>query len=144
LELRSFVLGGILTLIGSGIYIINPDNRDEVIKRLYNADMTFLIEDTYAVTTKLFEYLATGIPVLAISQSKEMHELIRKYSPQSYLISDNDPEKIREAILDAYHKWKKGKLKNYVSKEYLQKFNRKYQTKQLAKVFDEVLKQHDR
>ncbi|MGD8272498.1 MAG: amino acid permease [Desulfobacterales bacterium] len=32
LELRSFVLGGILTLVGSGIYLFNADNRAEVIK----------------------------------------------------------------------------------------------------------------
>jgi Trk K+ transport system NAD-binding subunit len=30
LELRSFVLGGILTLVGSGIYLCNSDNRAEV------------------------------------------------------------------------------------------------------------------
>jgi amino acid transporter/Trk K+ transport system NAD-binding subunit len=32
LELRSFVLGGMLTLVGSGIYIFNSDNRAEVLK----------------------------------------------------------------------------------------------------------------
>ena len=32
LELRSFVLGGILTLVGSGIYLFNSDNRAEVFK----------------------------------------------------------------------------------------------------------------
>jgi Trk K+ transport system NAD-binding subunit len=30
LELRSFVLGGILTLVGSGIYLLKPANRTEV------------------------------------------------------------------------------------------------------------------
>ena len=32
LELRSFVLGGILTLVGSAIYLFNADNRAEVVK----------------------------------------------------------------------------------------------------------------
>jgi amino acid transporter/K+/H+ antiporter YhaU regulatory subunit KhtT len=32
LELRSFVLGGLLTLVGSGIYLFNSDNRAEVFK----------------------------------------------------------------------------------------------------------------
>jgi len=32
LELRSFVLGGILTLVGSGIYLFNSENRAEVFK----------------------------------------------------------------------------------------------------------------
>jgi len=30
LELRSFILGGMLTIIGSGIYLFNPDNRAEI------------------------------------------------------------------------------------------------------------------
>ena len=32
LEFRSFVLGGVLTLVGSAIYLLNVDNRAEVIK----------------------------------------------------------------------------------------------------------------
>lgn len=46
LELRSFVLGGILTLVGSGIYLFRSDNRAEVFKLL----------KVFIKTLKLFIY----------------------------------------------------------------------------------------
>jgi amino acid transporter/K+/H+ antiporter YhaU regulatory subunit KhtT len=46
LELRSFVLGGILTLVGSGIYLFKSDNRAEVFKLL----------KVFIKTLKLFIY----------------------------------------------------------------------------------------
>ena len=46
LELRSFVLGGILTLVGSGIYLFNADNRAEV----------FRLAKVYVKLLKLFIY----------------------------------------------------------------------------------------
>lgn len=46
LELRSFVLGGILTLVGSGIYLLRPANRAEVFK----------LPRVFSKTVKLFIY----------------------------------------------------------------------------------------
>ena len=46
LELRSFVLGGILTLVGSGIYLFRSDNRTEVFK----------LAKVYVKLLKLFIY----------------------------------------------------------------------------------------
>ena len=56
LEFRSFVLGGILTLVGSAIYLFNADNRAEVSK----------LANFFVKSVKLFIYklrrLAAPIP----------------------------------------------------------------------------------
>jgi len=63
LEFRSFVLGGILTLVGSAIYLFNPDNRAEVSK----------LTKVYVKALKLFIYKLrrTRMRVLIISGEKQ-------------------------------------------------------------------------
>jgi amino acid transporter/Trk K+ transport system NAD-binding subunit len=63
LELRSFVLGGILTLVGSGIYLFNSDNRAEVFK----------LANVYVNSLKLFIYKLRRMRmrVLIISGEKQ-------------------------------------------------------------------------
>ena len=63
LELRSFVLGGILTLVGSGIYFFKADNRAEVSKLI----------NTYVTSIKLFIYRLRRMRmrVLIISGEKQ-------------------------------------------------------------------------
>jgi amino acid transporter/K+/H+ antiporter YhaU regulatory subunit KhtT len=63
LELRSFILGGILTLIGSAVYLFNTDNRAEVFK----------LANVYVKSLKLFLYKLRRIHmrVLIISGEKQ-------------------------------------------------------------------------
>ncbi len=63
LETRSFILGGILTLVGSGIYLFNFDNRAEVIK----------LAKTHVKSLKLFIYKLRRMRmrVLIISGGKQ-------------------------------------------------------------------------
>lgn len=99
------------------------------------------------LTTKAFEYLATGKPILAIIPEGELAELIREYSDNSYIITSGNVDEIADAILDAYKKWKEGKL-TLTSKEkverFREKYNRKNLTKELANVFNMVLENQNR
>ena len=63
LELRSFVLGGVLTLVGSAIYLFNSDNRTEV----------FNISKGYVKSLKLFIHRLRRIHmrVLILSGEKQ-------------------------------------------------------------------------
>ncbi len=63
LELRSFVLGGILTLVGGGIYLFNSDNRSEVSK----------LAKFYVKSLKMFIYKLrrARMRVLIISGEKQ-------------------------------------------------------------------------
>ena len=110
--------------------------------------LLFVIRDnkqakTYVLSSKVFPYLASGNPILALIPEGEAAQMIRKYSDNSYIITDYDnTQKIAEAIYDCYTKWKEGKLNKEISKktiEFRKKFNREVETKQLAEIFDKVM-----
>jgi Trk K+ transport system NAD-binding subunit len=63
LELRSFVLGGILTLVGSGIYVLNADNRAEIIKL-----MNFFVK---SVKVFIYKLRRMRMRVLILSGDKQ-------------------------------------------------------------------------
>lgn len=109
---------------------------------MFKSHLLLLIEPTSALTTKAFEYLATGKPILAIIPEGELAELIREYSDNSYIIASDSIEDIASAIIDAYKKWKKGELVSTNRRKvriFKRKFNRKNLAGDLAKVFDEVI-----
>jgi len=114
---------------------------------ILKSDLLLIPEFANVLTTKAFEYLATGKPILAIIPEGELAELIREYSDNSYIITSGSVDEIADAILDAYGKWKEGKL-TLSSKEKVERFRKKYNrknlTKELADVFNMVLKNPNR
>ena len=125
------------------VRILDTVSNEEVGKFIFNSHLLLLIEKTNSLTTKIFEYLASGNPILALIPEGEAAQMIRKYSDNSYIITDYDnTQKIAEAIYDCYTKWKEGKLNKKISKktiEFRKKFNREAETKQLAEIFDKVM-----
>ena len=109
---------------------------------MLRSHLLLLITPIKALTTKVFDYLATGKPILAIIPEGELAELIREYSDNSYIIASGNVDEIADAILDAYRKWKEGKLM-LTRPEKVERFRRKYNRENLArefvKVFDEVI-----
>jgi len=133
------------------ITLYNYSTYKKTMEHIFNSNLLLLIinfkskikEYKYFLTTKIFDYLASGSPILALILEGEAAQMIRKYSDNSYIISDYDNiDKIAEAIYDCYTKWKEGKLNKKISKktiEFRKKFNREEETKQLAEIFDRVL-----
>jgi hypothetical protein len=89
------------------------------------------------MTTKVFEYLATGKPILALISNNELKALIEKYSSNSYVITIPDVQKIKDSIRHCY--------KNYcrnvapLFEEFRQTFSRKNQTAVLARKLEKLL-----
>ena len=112
---------------------------------MLRSHLLLLITPIKALTTKAFDYLATGKHILAIIPEGELAELLREYSDNSYIITSGSVDEIVDAILDAYRKWKEGKL-TLTSPEKVDRFRRKYNRENLArefaKVFDAVIEQH--
>lgn len=109
-----------------------------------NSDVLFIAnlgdynrKDNPQIATKTFEYLVTGRPIIADMPEGDNTELIRKYSKNSYIITNKDINEMKSALLDLYSKWKKDELRGYRNSEFLQKFNRRNLTCQLAEVFNE-------
>ncbi len=106
-----------------------------------SSSLLLLIELTNALTQKVYEYLATGRPILAIVREGTLARLVRKYSPHSCVITSKSVDEISDNIIAAYYKWQRGD--NPVNpdgmKEYSDRFDRKNLTRELAKVFADVI-----
>ncbi|MEO7989871.1 MAG: glycosyltransferase family 4 protein [Chryseolinea sp.] len=80
---------------------------------------------------KLFEYLATGLPILGTGPSNGDAAVLLNESKAGEMIEGNDKEKIKQALLNAYENWKNSKS---VTAQLLgfKKYSRKSITKELT------------
>lgn len=76
------------------------------------------------ISTKFFEGVPLNIPFLATIPKGEVEELIRKYSPSSYIITEESSEKVAAAILDAIDKYKNNNVLNNYVQNFLELFSR--------------------
>lgn len=111
----------------------------ECLSYLVGADMLFLNTVQNYVPGKIFEYLRSKRPILAlVSDDTTVAEIV--HSTQSGIIIDpSDTEKIKDTILEMYEKYKKGGLKlNREDDSVIYQYERKHLTGKLATIFDEL------
>ncbi len=119
------------------IEVIPQVTHRKSIKYLSESDysMLFIAEkkSDIVIPAKLFEYMAIRKPIIAmIPQKGEAADLIKEYG-LGFIVPSNDVNKIKDTILQAIeHKIKITENKN------LEKFTRRYQTKQLAQILDNI------
>lgn len=111
----------------------------DIIKVITKSYLQLLRVVEAAVPTKLFEGLSLNVPFLATSPNAEAEQIIRKYSPSSYIIEEESAEKVAEAILDAITKYKKHEIKDNYVKEFLESFSRENLTLKLMKIIEKNL-----
>lgn len=123
------------------IEIVGYLPHDECVKQQLLADSLVLIEGTGRgadafYTGKLFEYMNTGRPVLAIiPENGAAADLIRKSRIGNVSHTDN-VDSIKDNILQYYNDWFNGVLDFNPDREFIERFERKELTKQLAELFD--------
>lgn len=98
---------------------------------------------TSVVRAKLYDYLATGVPILAIAPTGEVSELLERFSAASVTVSgDLHTSELKAALARAleslYERWQRGDLATQPSGEFLRMFSGEELTRQLATVFDSV------
>jgi glycosyltransferase involved in cell wall biosynthesis len=92
------------------------------------------------ISTKLFEGLAAGVPILALINKGEVEQIIRKYSEAPYyIVRPDDSDAIAEVIRDAYEKWENGELKKKKNSAFYQEFNKRHLTARFAGILNELL-----
>jgi glycosyltransferase involved in cell wall biosynthesis len=115
--------------------------HQNMIQEIVDAEILLLIiprvpENSGILTGKLFEYLATENYILGIGpENGEAAKILKQTGCGNMFPYDTD---ITSAIEERYHLWLKQE-KPEVNKTEIEKFSRENQTKQLVKIFEQVL-----
>ena len=97
------------------------------------------------VTSKVFEYIASGVPIMAHIPSDEVRSIVSGYCNEYFLLKD-DNNNAKEYILKLYYRWRKlqkngfnrdnmGLANHFKS---IQIYSRKHQAQMVAVVLDEI------
>ena len=90
-------------------------------------------------TGKLFEYLRLYKPILALSPKGSLVDQLLNVTKSGKNFEYDDINGIKEYILNQYRNWKDGIKKFYPNKNEIEKYERKNLTKELAKVFNDLI-----
>ena len=111
----------------------------EVLKAITKSHLQLLRIIKPMLSTKLFEGISLNIPFLATVDEGEAVDLLKKYSPGSFVSTTGDPEKVAEAILNAMDGYKNNRIKENNVQEFLSDFSREKQTLKLMDIIQNKL-----
>ena len=89
---------------------------------------------------KIFEYLATGRPILALTPEGIAADLVREAGTGT-VAHPEDAGSIRRALLDLLRRWEEGRLPTLADPEFPLRFEHRTLTRHLAGVLEEVTTQ---
>lgn len=122
------------------VELVGYVSHKESINYLLNADLLLFLIAPWCtpgmIKGKLFEYLASRRPILALIPEGEAAEIIRA-SGSGVVIKPEDINGIEEGIIKFFHIWKGGG-KSALKKDNIKKYSRVELTRRLAQILDEV------
>ena len=126
------------------IKIVPPVPREKALELMKEASLLYIkqgwepgVTNYIAVAAKTYEYLATGLPILAEVPPGDNADLVKKYASPGYVVTSNRLEDLRDAIEIAYREKASNVLA--ISPEFATKFSRQYLARQVATLFDKVV-----
>ena len=91
------------------------------------------------LTGKLFEYLASRKPIIAVAPKNGLAASIIKSANAGTIVPPKDVQGIKMAIFDFYKQWKNGRLDSTTgSLEYIMQYDRRVLTQRLAQIFEKI------
>jgi glycosyltransferase involved in cell wall biosynthesis len=91
------------------IRLVGPVSRDDAIDLMKTASMLYLkqgrregVSEYIAVAAKTYEYLATGLPILADVPPGDDADMIRAYGRNSFVVTSGDKSDLRQCVEAAY------------------------------------------
>jgi glycosyltransferase involved in cell wall biosynthesis len=92
-----------------------------------------------SVPNKLYEYMAVGRPILAITPlENEIAEIIIR-SRTGFVVAPQDGERLREVILELYKSWEDGKLSIQPCWKEIEKYRMDVLVKDLSSILEALL-----
>ena len=128
---------------GGRIRVIPQMKHADALAMMRTASLLYLrqgwepgVSDYIAVAAKTYEYLATGLPILAHCPPGDNAELVRRYAANPYVVTSPGSSELEEAVRAAYEN--RFAFSPHVSPEFAETFDRVALTEHLARIFDEV------
>jgi glycosyltransferase involved in cell wall biosynthesis len=124
------------------VHFIGYIPHERCIELMANSHVLLLIKASEGdktsgiVTGKIFEYLGSGRPVLALTPKESIVADIVQSANAGLVASD--VEEIKNAIFEFYEQWTEGKLSASTDMAGIERYNRKVQTRELAEIFEKV------
>lgn len=118
-------------------------HRDSI-QCIMRSDLLLLIVDNVAVsdriyTGKIFEYLGSGKPVIALSPLNSPAASLITKAGTGKVFKYGDIDELKKELLSAYELFKKGALKTSPETKFISSFERKKLTGRLAEILGEII-----
>jgi glycosyltransferase involved in cell wall biosynthesis len=104
-----------------------------------SADVLLLVAsfDKSVATSKLYEYLYAGRPILAVSLDDAAAATIVKRTQSGIVVNPADPSAIAGGLIDLYEQWQQGRL--HAPGANADGYSRRFLTQQLAHLFETLI-----
>ncbi|HEX4824875.1 MAG TPA: glycosyltransferase family 4 protein [Candidatus Polarisedimenticolaceae bacterium] len=129
----------------SNVTVKNAGNlpREEALELMKTASLLYLkqgweekVREYTAVAAKTYEYLATGLPILAECPPGDNADIVREYAADPYVVTSRNVADVKAAIVKARAESEDAAPK--ITAAFVRDFDRSRLTAKLAEVLDEV------
>lgn len=129
--------------LGEQVRLLGRVSHREALQRQADADLLLLVTvpgESSVTTSKLFEYLAVGRPILALTGPSSAAAIIRDLDA-GVIVAPDDVAGIQAALRELHGRWRNGDLPTYVHPR-VAEFSRPVLTEQLARLFNDLSLSH--
>lgn len=95
--------------LAASVQVLGPLPRRETLRRLLGSNLLLLLGHNFTVQIpgKLYEYLRTGRPILALAPAGAQTDLLRA-TGGAWIVEPDDATGVVKAVRDAYRRWQAG------------------------------------
>ncbi len=108
-------------------------HRQELAELLASDVLWMIVGDPLSTPGKLYEYLGTHKPILGLVEPGSQSEKILKDYGAGISVGPKDVPAIADALLDLYHRWRKTQLPHNINLPFVEGFDRKRLSKEMAR-----------
>jgi glycosyltransferase involved in cell wall biosynthesis len=131
--------------VSGAVTFLGRLSHREALREMCRAQMLLLLQGPTTmrctpIAGKTFEYIRSGLPILAILPEGDNANFLREHASQAYVITSYSVADIAEAMDQCYNDWQAGSLRVQRDSGWEASFNRREITRQMAILLDDLTK----
>jgi glycosyltransferase involved in cell wall biosynthesis len=126
--------------LAGSVQVLGPLPRRETLRRLLDSNLLLLLGHNFTIQVpgKLYEYLRTGRPILALAPAGAQTDLLRA-TGGAWIVEPDDTAGVVEAVRDAYRGWQAGQPGPQADARLVSGFDRRVLVGRFATELDAVV-----